>query len=89
MKWGSRLSIRSTALFTAWCLLALACVARAGDPAQLSGCWNFSLDQSDDAQQKVQQAQAGSQRGSSGANPGGNSYPGAGGGYPGSGGSRP
>jgi hypothetical protein len=86
MKRGSRLSIRATALFTAWFLLALAGLARAGDTAQLSGTWNLNPDQSDDTQQKVQQVQADSQRGNSGAYPGGNSYPGAGGGYPGSGG---
>ncbi len=41
------------------CFLAasLVAVARAEDKAQLTGHWNFNQDQSDDAEQKVQDAQ--------------------------------
>jgi hypothetical protein len=53
-------------------------VARAQDKAQLTGHWNFNKDQSDDAEQKMHDAQANSRR--SGG------YPGSGGGYPGGGG---
>ena len=85
MKWVSRFSRRTAIPFVACCLLAFVGVARAGDKAQLSGDWNFNLDQSDDAQQKVQQAQQSSQRGSGGGGyPGSGNYP-AGGGYPGGG----
>jgi len=74
MKWVSRLSMRAVIPFAVCCLLAASMgVARAGDKAQLGGNWTFNPDQSDDAQQKVQQAQQNSQRGS------------AAGGYPGSG----
>jgi hypothetical protein len=61
------------------CFLAalLVVVARAQDKAQLTGHWNFNQDQSDDAQQKVHDAQQNGQR--SGG------YPGGGGGYPGGG----
>jgi hypothetical protein len=62
------------------CFLAalLAVVPRAQDKAQLTGHWNLNQDQSDDAQQKVHDAQQNSQRGGG--------YPGGGGGYPGGGG---
>jgi hypothetical protein len=61
-------------------------VARAGDNQQkLSGRWQFNKDQSDDADQKITDAQN-SQR--STANSGGG-YPGGGGGYPGGGGGYP
>jgi hypothetical protein len=62
------------------CFLAalLVVVARAQDKTQLTGHWNFNQDQSDDAQQKVHDAQQNSQRGGG--------YPGGGGGYPGGGG---
>jgi hypothetical protein len=60
----------------------LVVVARAQDKAQMTGHWNFNKDQSDDAEQKVHDAQANSQRGA--GNGGG--YPGGGGGYPGGGG---
>ena len=62
------------------CFLAasLVVVARAQDKVQLTGHWNFNKDQSDDAEQKVHDAQANSQRGGG--------YPGGGGGYPGGGG---
>jgi hypothetical protein len=75
----------------AMCILvaALVSVARAGDKPQLNGNWNFNPDQSDDAQQKVQDAQQNSQRASSGGGyPAGSTYPGGGypgGGYPGGG----
>jgi len=67
------------------CFLAasLVAVARAEDKVQLSGHWNFNQDQSDDAEQKVHDAQANSQRRTS---TGGGGYPGGGGGYPGGGG---
>ena len=57
------------------CFLAtlLVVVARAQDKAQLTGHWNFNQDQSDDAQQKVHDAQQNSQRGANN---------GSGGGYP-------
>ncbi len=62
------------------CFLAASLVvaARAQDKVQLTGHWNFNKDQSDDADQKVHDAQANSQRGGG--------YPGGGGGYPGGGG---
>ena len=68
------------------CFLAasLVAVARAEDKAQLSGHWNFNQDQSDDAAQKVHDAQANRQQRTSN---GGGGYPGGGGGgYPGGGG---
>lgn len=89
MKWVSKLSMRAVIPFAACCLLALIGVAHAGDKVQLSGSWNFNPDQSDDAQQKVQQAKQSSQTRSGGSYPGGGSgypggsYPGGGGGYPG------
>ena len=57
---------------------SLVVVARAQDKVQLTGHWNFNKDQSDDAEQKVHDAQANSQRGGG--------YPGSGGGYPAGGG---
>jgi hypothetical protein len=70
------------------CFLAasLVGVARAQDKAQLTGHWNFNQDQSDDADQKVHDAQQNSQHS---ANNGGGGYPGSGGGYPGGGGGYP
>ena len=74
------------------CFLAasLAGVARGGDKAQLSGHWNFNQDQSDDAEQKVHEAQLDRQNrtnnGNGGSNPNGGGYPSSGGTYPGSGG---
>ena len=61
------------------CFLAalLVVVARAQDKAQLTGHWNFNKDQSDDAEQKVHDAQANSRR--SANNGGGGGYPGGGG----------
>jgi hypothetical protein len=69
------------------CFLALwlAASARGDDKAQISGHWDFNQDQSDDAQQKVQDAQQNSRVQAS--NPSGGGYPGSGGGtYPGGGG---
>jgi len=68
------------------CFLAASIVgmARAGDKAQLAGHWNFNQDQSDDAEQKVHDAQINSQNRGNNGNGGG--YPGSGGGYPGGGG---
>jgi hypothetical protein len=88
----NRISMRAAAPFAACCLLALIGVAHAGDKPRLSGSWNFNTDQSDDAQQKVQQAKQSSQTRSGGSYPGGGggypggSYPAGGGGYPGAGG---
>jgi hypothetical protein len=61
------------------CFLAsmLVVVARAQDKVQLTGHWNFNQDQSDDAEQKVHDAQANSRR--SANNGGGGGYPGGGG----------
>jgi hypothetical protein len=77
---------------------SLAGVARAGDnQPKLSGRWEFNKDQSDDAQQKISDAQS-SQRSSSntgggypGGGGGGGGYPGGGGGggWPGGGGGWP
>jgi hypothetical protein len=73
-------------------------VARAGDDQpKLTGRWQFNKDQSDDAQQKITDAQS-SQRSPNnsgggypgGGNPGGGGgWPGGGGGYPGGGGGWP
>ena len=71
--------------------ISLPPVARAGDSQpNLSGRWQFNKDQSDDAQQKITDAQS-HQRTSAnrgGGYPGGG-YPGGGGGYPGGGGGWP
>ena len=69
---------------------SLAGVARAGGKPQLSGHWNYNASQSDDADQKVHEAQINNEHGvndaqGGGANPtGGAEYPGtsSGGGYP-------
>ena len=69
---------------------ALVAVARAGDKAQLTARWNYNASQSDDADQKVHEAQVNNEHSISdaaggGANPGvGPGYPGddVGGGYP-------
>ena len=72
-------------------------VARAGDSQpNLSGRWQFNKDQSDDAQQKITDAQSnqrttassgggypGGGGGGGGGYPGGGGWPGGGGGYPG------
>jgi hypothetical protein len=83
-------TVKSVVPAAAFLLAAsLAGVARAGEgQAKLSGRWEFSKDQSDDAQQKIDDARQNSQRGS---NNSGGGYPGGGtgGGYPGSGGGWP
>jgi hypothetical protein len=59
-------------------LLGLAGLSRAADKPQLKGVWNFDPDQSDDAQQKVHDAQekaAGARRESGGGYPSGGTYP--------------
>ena len=82
--------VRTSALLAA-CLLVgvLAAVSRAADKPQLKGVWNFNQDQSDDAQQKVHDAQesASARQGSGGGYPSGGTSPGGypGGGYPGGG----
>jgi hypothetical protein len=80
------------ALPLAGCFLVagLVGVSRAADRPQLKGVWNFNQDQSDDAQQKVREAQesASTRRDSGGGYPSGGTYPGGGypgGGYPGGG----
>jgi hypothetical protein len=85
------LSFTAKATFPlAACVLAasLGGVARAGDKAQMTGHWNFNLDQSDDAKQKVEDAQVDSQHTVTDAS-GGSSNPGGGGTYPGGGGGYP
>jgi hypothetical protein len=71
------------AVAVAACLLAasMLVVARAGEKAQLTGHWNFNPNLSDDAGQKVRDAQ---QSGHHGADSVGRSYPGTGASYPGS-----
>jgi hypothetical protein len=70
---------------------ALVGVARAADKPQLGGHWNYNQDQSDDAREKVRDAQeksARARRDSGGGYPNGGTYPGGGypgGGYPGGG----
>ena len=83
---------RASIPFAACCLVAgLAGVSRAADKPQLKGVWNFNQDQSDDAQEKVREAQeksASARRDSGGGYPSGGTYPGGGypgGGYPGGG----
>jgi hypothetical protein len=79
------LTAKAAVPITACFLAALLVVAvRAQDKAQMTGHWNFNKDQSDDAEQKVHDAQANSQRGANNGSGGG--YPGGGGGYPGGGG---
>jgi hypothetical protein len=84
---GFRFAVKATVPVAA-CFLAiwLAGVARAQDKVQLSGHWNFNVDQSDDAKQKVTDAQ---QNSKITASNNGNTYPGSGGGYPGGGGGWP
>jgi hypothetical protein len=89
------LEIKGAILMAVCCLLAsLVSVARADDKSQLTGHWTFNQGQSDDAAQKVQDAQQNS-RVRAGNDPstnpgGGGTYPGSGGGtYPGGGGGYP
>ena len=89
-------AVKSVGLTAAFFLaMSLAGVARAGDnQPKLNGRWQFNKDQSDDAQQKISDAQN-SQRSpnnSGGGYPGGGTgggYPGGGGGWPGGGGGYP
>ena len=84
-------------VFVAAILLAISLprVARAGDSqTNLAGRWQFNKDQSDDAQQKITDAQSNQRTSanSGGGYPGGGTgggYPGGGGGYPGGGGGYP
>ena len=84
-------------VFVAAILLAISLprVARAGDSqTNLAGRWQFNKDQSDDAQQKITDAQSNQRTSanSGGGYPGGGTgggYPGGGGGYPGGGGGWP
>lgn len=73
---------RKVALPVAVCLLSaiLAGVVRAGDKQpRLIGRWAFNPDQSDDAQQKISEAQQNSKdRGNNGGGHAGGSYPGTG-----------
>jgi hypothetical protein len=72
--------------------IALPAVVRAGDSqAKLSGRWQFNKDQSDDAQQKITDAQSNQRTtaNSGGGYPGGGGGGGTGGGYPGGGGGWP
>jgi hypothetical protein len=82
--------------------ISLPGVVRAGDSqAKLGGHWQFNKDQSDDAQQKITDAQSNQRTtassgggypggGGGGGSPGGGGgYPGGGGGYPGGGGGWP
>jgi len=71
-------------------LAALARVSLAENKPHLAGKWNFNQDQSDDASQKVHDAEANARahRGGGypgGAGPQGGGYPGGGDGYPGGG----
>lgn len=63
-------------------------VAHAEDKAQFTGHWNFNKTQSDDASQKVQDAQQASKTNQGNAGSGGG-YPGGGGGSTGTGGGYP
>ena len=76
-------SAAKRAIPVAACLLAasLVLVVRAGDNAQLTGRWNFNAKVSDDAAQKVRDAQRASSQSSQG---GDRSYPGSPGRPPGS-----
>lgn len=84
-----RLAARTSAPAAAILLVAsFGVIVRAKDKAQLNGHWNFNVTNSDDAQQKVDEAQQNSKIRS---NPGiddpsnGGGYPGTGGPYPGGG----
>ena len=66
-------------------MASLAGVARAADKPQLSGHWNYNAGQSDDADQKVHEAQVNNEHGMSDGQ-GGSANPTAGTGYPGGGG---
>ena len=57
-------------------------VARAGDKPQLAGRWSFNADQSDNAQQKISDAQNTQRDSNGGGYPGGGNPQGGGVGYP-------
>jgi len=80
--------VTKAAVPLAACFLAawLASSARAEDKTQLTGHWNFNQDQSDNAAQKVSEAQ---QQTKIRAGTAGGGYPGGGGEYPGGGGGYP
>jgi hypothetical protein len=101
-----KLSLRTTSVLLLACapvaaLAALTRISLAENKPHLAGQWNFNQDQSDDASQKVHDAEVGvkSPRGSypggggpqgggypsGGGYPDGGGYPGGGGGYPGGG----
>lgn len=63
MKWVGKMWILAPIPIAVCCLLSVGGVAHAGDRPQLSGNWNFNSDQSDDAQQKIQQARQSQQAG--------------------------
>ncbi len=75
-------SVSVVACFVAASLVG---VARAGDKLQLTGHWKYNASQSDDADQKVHEAQVNNERGVNDA-AGGGADPTAGTGYPGGGG---
>jgi hypothetical protein len=84
--------VKAATPFAAYCLVAaLAGVSQAADKPQLHGQWNLNQVQSDDAHEKIRQAQeksASARRDSGRGNPNGGTYPGGGypgGGYPGGG----
>ncbi|MGA3166606.1 MAG: hypothetical protein ABSF14_10865 [Terriglobia bacterium] len=84
--------VKAATPLAAYCLVAgFAGVSRAADQPQLHGQWNLNQAQSDDAREKIREAQeksASARRDSGGGNPNGGTYPGGGypgGGYPGGG----
>jgi len=84
--------VKAATAFAACCMVAaLAGVSRAADKPQLHGEWNLNQDQSDDAREKIRDAQeksASARRDSGGGYPNGGTNPGGGypgGGYPGGG----
>jgi len=84
------LGIRAVWVLAAACVAAigtvtLACRSYAENRSRLVGEWAFNQDQSDNASQKIQEAQANAKSQRSGNSGGGGGYPGSGGGYPGGG----
>jgi len=91
-----KFSFRSRWVLVPACMLAagLATWGRdssSEDKPRLAGQWTFNKDQSDDASQKVQEAEANAKAQRDDSRSGGGGYPGGGGGggYPGSGGGYP
>jgi len=91
---AGKFGLRTTSMLLLACALVagmatLARISLAKDQHHLAGKWNFNKDQSDDASQKVHDAEASakSARGGypGGSGPQGGGYPGGGGGYPGGG----